>query len=305
MKSVVTGIALAIVTAAWDRPLPLSSPAVVAPDAVVARIDGRAVTAAEVMSILQANPPEAQKNLLKDAKGFLQRDELVKKLAAMAEKAHLEQQSPTKESLDRLRQQYEMARRQAMAQAHVTAAIDAILVSADEQKKFYQEHRDRYAEARVKVLFLSFRSTPTPQTDPAAKKYLTEAEAKAKAEKLLAQIRGGADFVKLLKENSDDKESVARDGDFGQSIKRSDEVPENIRNAIFSLKAGEVSEPVRVSNGFYLFRLEQLVSKSFDEVRDDIFIEIRQNRFREWMTTTEAAIDVKIENPDFFSNAVK
>src|SRR5205823_14196176 len=117
---------------------------------------------------------------------------------------------------------------QTLANAQVSAATDAIPVTLDEQKKFYEANRDRYTQAKVKVLFISFRTTPPPAvSDPKAKKYLSEPEAKAKIEKLLAEVRGGADFVKLLKENSDDAESLAKDGDFGQLIKRSDNVPDN------------------------------------------------------------------------------
>ena len=54
----------------------LSSPALFAqsapamtPDTVVARVDGKPVTAGELMLVLQMSPPEAQKNLLKALTG--------------------------------------------------------------------------------------------------------------------------------------------------------------------------------------------------------------------------------------------
>ena len=263
------------------------------PDAVVARYGDKALTAAELTAILRANPAEAQKNMLKDPKGFVEQLALVRTLAAMAEKAKLDQQSPLKETL-------ELFRSQTLAQAQITAVIDGTLVTADEQKKFYAANQDRYTQAKVKVLFLSFSAKPAPQSDPKAKKILTEAEAKAKIDKLLAEIRAGADFVKVLKEHSDDKESVAKDGDF-DPIRKSDGVPDNIKNAIFSLTTGQVSEPVRVANGFYLFRLEDLSTRAFEQVRDDIFMEIRQTRFNEWLDKIRKSLDVKIENEDFFS----
>jgi peptidyl-prolyl cis-trans isomerase C len=266
-------------------------------DTVVAKIDGKPITAAELNAILQAQPPEAQQTFRKDLRAFVERLGLFRKLAAMAEKAKLDQASPTKEAL-------EQSRMQTLAQAEVTAAADAIPVTLDEQKKFYESNRDRFTQAKVKMLFVSFRSSPPPASaDPKAKKILTEAEAKAKTDKLLADIRAGADFIKVLKENSDDAESVARDGDFGQPIKRSDQAPENIKSAIFSLKPGEVSAPVRVNSGFYLFRLEELETQPFDQVSSDIFTEIRQKRFNEWLEKTQKSVEVKIENEEFFSKA--
>jgi len=259
------------------------------PDTVVARYGDKTLTAAELTAIIRINPSEAQKNMLKDPKGFIEQLALVRTLAAMAEKAKLDHQSPLKEELEAFRSQR-------LAQAQITAASNATLVSAEEQKQFYAANQDRYTQAKVKVLFISFGG----KTDPQAKKLLTEAEAKAKIDKLLAEIRAGADFVKVLKEHSEDKESVAKDGDF-DPIRKSDGVPDHIKNAIFSLKPGQVSDPVRVANGFYLFRLEDLSTRSFEQVRDDIYIEMRQARFNEWLEKIRKSLDVKIENEDFFS----
>jgi hypothetical protein len=60
---------------------------------------------------------------------------------------------------------------------------------------------------------------------------------------------------------------------------------------------------VRVSTGFYLFRLEELITQPFDQVRDDIFTEIQDARFREWMVKIQSGIEVKIENDEFFKSA--
>ena len=288
MKTIVICM-LCLAPAGWAQ-----APAPMTPETVVARVDGKPITAGELMMVLQMSPPEAQKNLLKDGKAFVEQFALLKKLAEMAEKAHLDQESPLKEQL-------EITRRQWLASAQATAAMNSITVSGQEQKKFYQDHLDRYTQAKVKVLFVAFHANPQPQTDPKAKKALSEPEAKEKVEKLLARIRQGADFVKLVKENSDDPESVAKDGDFGV-IKRTDNLPDNIKTTIFSLKPGQVSDPLRVPAGFWVFRLEDLTVEPYEgKVRDDIFIEIQQGRFNEWKDKLQKSLDVKIVNEDFFS----
>lgn len=288
MKSIAL-LVLSVSSTVWGQ-----TPSAIAPDTVVATIDEKPVTAKELTAILRANPPEAQKGFLKDGKGFIERLALMRKLADMAEKAHLDQQSPQKETL-------ELFRMQTLANAQVVAATDAIPVPGEEQKKFYEANKDRYTQAKVKLLFISFRSKPAAEAGPSLKKFLTEPEAKAKIEKLLAAIRGGADFVKLVKENSEDSASVARDGDFETPIRRSDKLPDNIKGAIFGLKPGQVSDPVRTPSGFYLFRMEELTAQPYEQVRDDIFIEIRQKHFGEWLEKTQKAIDVKILNEDFFN----
>ena len=263
------------------------------PDTVVAHIDGKPITAGQLAMFLQANPPEAQKNFLQNPQAFIERLALMRRLAELGEKARLDQQPEVKQAL-------ELFRMNTLANAEVSAAQDAIPVTTDEQKKYYEAHRDQYSQAKVKLIFISFAAHPTSPTDPKAKKYLSEAEAKAKIEKLLSEIRGGADFAKLARENSDDKESAARDGDFGTPIRKDDKLQDSLKDAIFALKPGQVCDPVRYSGGFYLFRMEELATQPFDQVHDQIFMTIRQKRFDEWLEKTRKSLDVKIENPDFF-----
>ena len=80
-------------------------------------------------------------------------------------------------------------------------------------------------------------------------------ESKAKAEKLLAQLKGGADFVKLAEANSDDKGSAAQGGDLGFAPTNR-YVPE-FTKAIDDLKAnGQLSGVVKTQFGWHILRLE-------------------------------------------------
>ena len=51
------------------------------------------------------------------------------------------------------------------------------------------------------------------------------------------------------------------------------------------------------------FRLEELTSQTFDQVSSDIFMEIRQKRFSEWLEKVQKSVDTKIENEEFFTKA--
>ena len=80
-------------------------------------------------------------------------------------------------------------------------------------------------------------------------------ESKAKAEKLLAQLKGGADFAKLAEANSDDKGSAAQGGDLGFAPTNR-YVPE-FTKAIDDLKAnGQISGVVKTQFGWHILRLE-------------------------------------------------
>jgi parvulin-like peptidyl-prolyl isomerase len=105
----------------------------------------------------------------------------------------------------------------------------------------------------------------------------------------------------MLKEYSEDP-SKAKDGDFGSPIRRSEKVlPDDVITKIFAMKPGQVSDPVRTPIGYYLFRLEALTTQPYDEVSSDIFMEIRQSRFTEFVNNARKGLDVKIEKPEFFT----
>lgn len=214
----------------------------------------------------------------------------------MAEASKLDQQSPYKERL-------EYQRMQLLLNAQLEQVSLQIPVSAEDQKKFYEANPDRYTQAKVKVIYIPFTATPSPAApaDPKAKKPLTEAEAKAKAEGIVKEVRGGGDFVKMVKEHSEDETSAAKDGDFGQPISRADSIPEDIKKTIFGLKPGEVSEPVRQPNGFYVFRLEEMKVQAYDEVRDAIFKELKEAGFKRWFDAQQKQVNVKFENEAYFA----
>jgi peptidyl-prolyl cis-trans isomerase D len=82
----------------------------------------------------------------------------------------------------------------------------------------------------------------------------TDAAAKAKAEGLLKQIQGGANFADLAKKNSDDPGSKDKGGELGFA-RRGMMVPE-FDNALFTQKIGE-SKIVKSSFGYHIVQVEE------------------------------------------------
>ena len=72
------------------------------------------------------------------------------------------------------------------------------------------------------------------------------------ADKLLAQIKAGADFGKVAKENSIDKASASRNGDLGEFYPG--DFSPTIENAIKALKVGGVSTVIKVGNNYHIFK---------------------------------------------------
>jgi parvulin-like peptidyl-prolyl isomerase len=184
----------------------------------------------------------------------------------------------------------------ALSQAQMAFAQDQIVVKPEEIKKFYDENKDVFSQVRIKVIYIPFSSGAASQ-GTSDSKTLTEAEAKAKTEKLYADIQAGADFVKLVKANSGDPTSVAKDGDYGV-ISRSENLPEEIKTAVFALKQGQVTKPVRLPNGYYLLRAEEFILQPFEKVRAQISDDLLNMRMNDWVKATQGSIEVKILSPD-------
>lgn len=106
-----------------------------------------------------------------------------------------------------------------------------------------------------------------------------DAAALAKAQELEQKLAAGEDFAALAQSESDDPGSAAAGGDLGVYQKGMLDGP--FEQAVYSLNAGEVSEPVRTAFGYHILKLTGLsVSKApvFDEVRDQLIAEQMNNK---------------------------
>jgi parvulin-like peptidyl-prolyl isomerase len=80
-------------------------------------------------------------------------------------------------------------------------------------------------------------------------------QARVKAEQILKQVRGGGDFVKLARENSQDPGSAANGGDLGFFAKQ--QMDPAFEAAAFSTKPGGVTEVVETSFGFHVIKVHE------------------------------------------------
>lgn len=290
MKSL-SALVFACLSAAWAQTAPPAAPPAIPdlPDPTVVAVldDGTRLTMADFKKLYAALPPQVQQNALRDRKAFLESWAFMRKLALMAEQEKLDQESPARETL-------EYYRWSVLSQTKINAALNAATVEPADILKYYDVYKEKFKQVRVRALYISFGGT--------GKNARTEEEAKAKAAKLLAAIRGGADFVKLVKENSDDETSRAKDGDFA-TLRPADNIPDAIRDAVFALKQAQVSDPVRQPNGFYLLRAEEVVYRPLSQARDEIFSDLKQDRFKQWLDQIHDETKVQFPTPAFLGAA--
>ena len=280
---------------AGPAPAPLSpqtnASITVPPDTVVAEIEGKKLTAADVDKLLGVYPFALQQAVRSNPTRGLPQLYMLRFLADQAVKRGLDQQSPYKETL-------EYQRLSVLYQAEILIYRNSIEVKPEEQEKFYKEHPEKFQQAKVRVILVAFN--PLKAQGQGDLKLPSEAEAKAKADDLRKQILAGADFGKLARENSADKGSAEKGGDFGL-IQKGSPYPDALKTVVFALKPGDVSEPVKQPSGFYLIRVDEFTSQPFEQVNTQIVEEMRQTRFNEWLKGLEARFAVKIDNPTYFA----
>ncbi len=248
--------------------------------------DGVKLTMGDFKRVYGALPAQLQKMALTNRQEFLHEYSLMRILSKMAEEKKLDRESPYKEALD-------FSRLMVLSQAQMMEVNSAQTVAPAEIVKDYDINKENYKQARVKAIYVRFGSS-----EAKGKKALTEEDAKAKAAKLAAAARAGGDFIKLVKDNSEDETSRAKDGDFG-AFRVSDNIPDAIRAAVFALKQGELSDPVRQPNGFYVFRAEEVTYRPLSQVRDEIFTALKTRHYQQVMDKLNEDAKVKNINPAF------
>jgi peptidyl-prolyl cis-trans isomerase D len=149
-----------------------------------------------------------------------------------------------------------------------------IAVSDADARAYYEQNRKRYVveeQRRASHILIKVAKGATDAV---------KAEAKAKAEKLLAEARKTpGQFAKLAKENSEDEGSAERGGDLDFFSKGMMVKP--FQDAVDKLKQGEISDVVQSDFGYHIIMLTAIKPaevKSFDVVKADILTELRKQQ---------------------------
>lgn len=124
--------------------------------------------------------------------------------------------------------------------------------------------------------------------------------AKERAEKVLAEIRGGKTFAEMAKKYSDDSGSKDKGGDLDFFSRDSGLVQEFV-DAAFGLNVGEISQPVKTTFGYHVIKVtgrKAAEGPEFEQQKEELRKRLQEERaskqFNEWFSQVraEARIDV-------------
>lgn len=125
-----------------------------------------------------------------------------------------------------------------------------------------------------------------------------EAEVRARADALLAQLKAGADFEALAKAHSQDTASASRGGDL-DFFARGRMVPE-FDAVAFSLPVGQLSDLVRTQYGFHIIKVTDKKAaevQTLDAVRPQITEQLRFERAQTRAQDLATAIAAEVKSP--------
>ncbi len=176
----------------------------------------------------------------------------------------------------------------------IETEVDAkVIVTDKEVEDYYGANKSDYTngpeKAVLKAIFLRLNEDAT----------VTEiTDLKRKALRISAQLKQGESFDALVNQYDDDslKSEGGRWGEFekGALIPPLDE-------KVFSMKTGEISEPLWVGDGVYILKLEDKTGgtiKPLDEVRAKISRHLSEQKkerlFNEWMKTLWEKASIKV-----------
>ncbi len=155
-------------------------------------------------------------------------------------------------------------------------------VSPEEVRRYYDAHLPDYAtDERVRVRDILFALDASASDEDVGR-------ARAKAEEVRALAAGGRDFGGLARQFSDGP-GANKGGELG--VFGRGEMEPVLDEAVFALKLGEVSAPVRTSAGFHLLRVDERLAASHrpladvsDDIRGALYNDALEERFQNWLS---------------------
>jgi hypothetical protein len=253
------------------------------------------VTAQQAVDLLKLLP-DAERRKISDLSMAVQQLYTITDLAQQATAQKLDQQSPYKERL-------EVDRAQVLAQAFVADKSQKSAPATD-PKQYYDSHATEFDRATISGIVVAFNSPGTPASAGGVAR--AEPDARQKADDIAKKLKTGADFAATAKTDSDDPQSSSRGGALGTLSAGAQNLPAEMKDVIFNkLQPGQISEPVRGANAYYILKLDSRTKETFDQAKNEIEQQLKTEHDRAVSQQIQAQYKIQVTDPSFFgTNAV-
>ena len=172
-------------------------------------------------------------------------------------------------------------------------------VTDEEAKKYYDSHLNEFTTPPTVTLREILVAVAG---DPKVMNVAADEAAQAKALQIRKRATGGENFEKLASQVSD-APSKANAGLIGP-LSVNDLSPE-LRKMIESMKAGDISEPVRTARGYQLLKLESItptntmpLDKAREQISERVFTDKRKAEYLKYLQKLRAQAIIEWKNDD-------
>jgi peptidyl-prolyl cis-trans isomerase D len=175
------------------------------------------------------------------------------------------------------------------------ALLDSVQIDPAEVKKYYEQNERQFGTAESRQASHILITADKSGGDAA------KAKARALAEQISNELRKDpSKFAELAKKYSQDPGSAAKGGDLGAFSRGS--MVKAFDDAVFSMKPGEISQPVESEYGYHVIRVTAVnpaQMRSFNEARTEIEKELKKQRVsRVYAETAEKLNTIAFEQSD-------
>jgi peptidyl-prolyl cis-trans isomerase SurA len=272
---------------------------------------------------------DEQKNVLRDMidqdllvekgkdLGITADTELIKKLDEMRKQMHLDSMDDLEKAAAEQGVSFEdfkqNMRNQIITQQVIGREVGSKMqITQEEEQAYYDAHKAELSQpeqVRLSEIMVSTTPKPAPAQQngasgdqasaPAEMTPEQIAAAKAKADELLASIKGGANFAEVAKKSSDGP-TASDGGDLGY-FKRGT-LAKELEDTTFNMKPGEVSNVIRTKQGFVILKVTEHQQAGLPplkqiepQIQDAIYYQKLQPALRAYLTKLreDAYIDIK------------
>lgn len=253
---------------------------------VVAVVNGHEITVDDYKRALATLPPQMQMVVKQDKtvrEKFL--DNLISKeilnIEAKKEKVRLSKEQKKK---------LEDFKKELLINALLDKHLGNIKVTDKEAAKYYREHKKEFTTpAQVKASHILVKT-------------------KEEAEDLIKRLKKGADFAKLAQQYSLDHVSAKKGGDLGYFSK--DQMVKPFADAAFSLKVGQISEPVKTRFGYHIIKVTDKKPASLQpfplvkkQIKEKLLRQKQQKAFDAFLLKISKGMKIE-RNPDALNGRI-
>ena len=111
-----------------------------------------------------------------------------------------------------------------------------------------------------------------------------DAQVQAKADEIAAETRKNAgvmsqeEFAALARNRSEDPATAPNGGKVNGLVRENKDKPDDPYQQVLTLQPGQVTEPIKFGNAYYILRRGEAVPKSFEDAKQELLVSLRNRR---------------------------